>query len=298
MLGHGAAGHGAVGHGATDQGATQAQTYYRGGWLEGNPKVIGPMTHGFWMSSVVFDGARAFDGVAPDLDRHCARCIASAAVMGLAPMLTAGEIEEIARDGIARFPRGAELYIRPAFFAEGGFVLADAETTEFVLTIHELPLPGERGFSACLSSRQRPSPAVAPTQAKASCLYPNVGLALREARARGFDTAVMLDPLGHVAEFATANLFLAKDGVVATPALNGTFLNGITRQRVIELLRDDGIEVRETVVTPEDLFEADELFSTGNLAKVQPATRFEGHHYQAGPVYQRARALYWAFAHQ
>ena len=276
--------------------AGQAVSYIQGEWVTGNPAIIGPMTHAFWQSSVVFDGARAFQGVAPDLDRHCARVLRSAQAMGLSPMLTAGEIEELCWDGIRRFPTEAELYIRPMFYAEEGFVAPDPESTRFVLSVYEAPLPSVSGFTACISTRRRPAPAMAPTEAKASCLYPNSGLALKEARERGFDNAVVLDPIGNVAEFATSNLFIAKDGVVRTPAPNGTFLNGITRQRVIGLLRDDGVAVDEGMLTTSDLLEADEVFSTGNYAKVVPVTRLEDRSLQPGPIAGRARALYWEFA--
>lgn len=276
----------------------RAITYFQGAWLEGNPKVIGPMTHAFWLSSVVFDGARAFEGVAPDLDRHCARCVRSAVAMGLAPPISAGEIETLAREAVARFPSGSTLYIRPMFYAESGFVGPDPGSTQFMLTVYESPLPGIEGFSACLSTRTRPSPTSAPTDAKASCLYPNAGRALREAAARGFDNAVMLDPAGLVAEFATANLFLAKDGVVHTPSCNGTFLDGITRQRVIGLLRADGVAVVERSVGFDEVLAADEVFSTGNYAKVVPATRIEDRRWDPGPLFARARSLYWEFAHR
>jgi len=85
-----------------------------------------------------------------------------------------------------------------------------------------------------------------PVDAKAGCLYPNNARALFEAHSRGFDNAIVCDLLGNVAELATANIFIAKDGVVFTPAPNGTFLNGITRQRVIKLLREVGVRVIET----------------------------------------------------
>src|SRR5690606_25174509 len=119
------------------------------------------------------------------------------------------------------------------------------ETTEFALSIWEAPLPSPNGFSACLSSVRRPSPDSAPTEAKAACLYPMNVRADAEARRRGFDTAVVLDQAGNVAEFAMANLFIVRDGIVATPVHNGTFLNGITRQRVIALLRGAGVTVEE-----------------------------------------------------
>lgn len=283
-----------AGHGAENAGA---YTYVKGAWLEGNPPLIGPMSHAMWLASLVFDGARAFEGVAPDLGLHCARSVRSALVMGLRPMLTAGEIEELCWDGIRCFPKEAELYIRPMFWAESGFVAADPDSTQFALTIHEAPMPPASGFSACLSTRRRPTPASAPTEAKAACLYPNAGLALNEARGRGFDNAIMLDPIGNVAEFATANLFIAKDGVVHTPVPNGTFLNGITRQRVIGLLREAGITVHERTLTFAEVMEADEVFSTGNYSKVVPVTRVEDRDLQPGPFGQQARALYWEFAH-
>lgn len=275
----------------------RALSYIHGEWVEGNPGIVGPMSHALWLASCVFDGARAFEGVAPDLDLHCARTIRSAHAMGLAPMVTAGEIEELCWDGIRRFPKDAALYIRPMFYAESGFVAPDPLSTQFVLSVYEAPMPAATGFTACLSSRRRPAPAMAPTDAKAACLYPNAGLALAEARKRGFDNAILLDPIGNVAEFATANLFIAKDGVVHTPAPNGTFLNGITRQRVIGLLRNAGVEVQERAVTWDEVMDADEVFSTGNWAKVVPVTRVESRDLQPGPIAKAARGLYWEYAH-
>jgi branched-chain amino acid aminotransferase len=136
-----------------------------------------------------------------------------------------------------------------------------------------------------------------PTDAKAGCLYPNNGRAITEARARGFDNALVRDMLGNVAETGTSNVFMVRDGVVFTPMPNGSFLNGITRQRVIALLRENGIEVRETVLSVADFFDADEIFSTGNYSKVTPVTRIEDRALQPGPIHNKARKLYWDWAH-
>ncbi len=273
------------------------QTFFNGEWLEGNPGIFGPMTHAIWLGSCVFDGARAFEGVAPDLGLHCARVVNSAHVMGLNPSHDADAIEELARDGIARFPEGTALYIRPMYWAESGFVAPDPDTTRFSISVYEAALPDPTGSSAIISSRRRPTPETAPTEAKAACLYPQSGLALREAIDRGYQNAVVLDQMGNVAEFATANLFYARDGVVFTPAPNGCFLDGITRRRIIGLLRDDGYEVREERVTVPALMAADEVFSSGNHGKVLPFTRVEDRDLQPGPVYSRARELYWDYAH-
>ena len=136
-----------------------------------------------------------------------------------------------------------------------------------------------------------------PTDAKAACLYPNNARMLREAREKGFDNALVLDAMDNVAELATSNLFIVRDGVALTPIPNGTFLDGITRQRVIGLLRGAGVEVREAVLTVDDVRGEDEVFSTGNALKVMPVTRFDDVTYPIGPVARQARELYWDFAH-
>ncbi|MCH7957427.1 MAG: branched-chain amino acid aminotransferase [Proteobacteria bacterium] len=265
----------------------RVRAYVDGRWQDDSPLVLGPHSHAVWLSSVVFDGARAFRGVAPDLDRHCARVVASARILGLAPTLDGAAITALAWQGIRHFPEDAELYICPMFYAEDGFIMPDPDSTRFVLTVYESTLPAADGFSACLSSYRRPAPDMAPTGAKASCLYPNVARSVSEAEEKGF---------GNVAEFAYANLFMVREGVVLTPAPNGTFLDGITRQRVTALLREAGLTVRERTIAFEDLLDADELFGTGNYYKVAPCVRLEDRDLEAGPVYRKARELYFAFA--
>ena len=103
--------------------------------------------------------------------------------------------------------------------------------------------------------------------------------------------------LGNVAETGSSNIFMVKDGVVFTPAPNGTFLSGITRSRVISLLREAGVEVVEKTLSVKDFLDADEVFSSGNHSKVVPVSRVEDQNYQAGPVAKKARDLYWEWAH-
>jgi branched-chain amino acid aminotransferase len=272
--------------------------WYAGNWSTVEPKVIGPMDHAFWLGSVIFDGGRSFGGVAPDLDLHSARCVRSALAMLMKPTMTAGQIEELSREGIRRMGKEAELYIRPMFFIRKGLGAArpDPASTDFILAIYDSPLPAYQGFSACLAPQRRPAPDQAPTDAKASCLYPNGARAAVFAAERGFEAAVVCDMLGHVAEFAHANLMFAKDGKVITPALNGTFLAGITRQRVIGLLREAGVTVEERAVKPEELDSADEIFSTGNYGKVLPCSNWNGRAMQPGPLAQKARTLYFDWA--
>ena len=274
----------------------RAITWIDGDWIEGNPPLLGPMTHATWMASVVFDGARSIGRLAPDLALHCARIIQSAEIMGLIPPVTAEEIERLAWEGIDQFGDEAELYIRPLMYSEEGFVVAIPESTRFILSIFEAPLPVTKGLRVCLSRFRRPSPDMAPTDAKTACLYPNVARALREARGKGYDSAVMLDAQSNVAELATANIFMVKDGVVATPVCNGTFLNGITRQRTMQLLREDGMAVEERRIGYDELGAADELFATGNYTKINPVIQIDDRTLPPGPVAARAHDLYFAYA--
>ena len=278
--------------------ATTSICYFEGRWSEGSVPLMSSTTNAAWLANTVFDGARAFEGVAPDLDLHCARVVRSAVGLGLQPTKTADEILALALEGVSYFPHGTPLYIRPMFWAETGLILIDPTSTRFALVITHMPLPDPtKGFTACLSSYRRPGPDQAPTHAKAACLYPLAAMAAAEAKQRGFDNGVMRDPIGNVAEFTAQNLMFVKGGVVHTPVPNGTFLNGVTRQRVIGLLRDAAIEVIERTIVPGELVDADEIFATGNHGKVIPCIRYEDRSFAAGPMAAKARALYWAFAH-
>ncbi len=271
-------------------------SYIDGEWVPGNAPALGPMDDGVWLGSSVFDGARSFGGATPDLDRHCARAIRSALTLGMEPAITAEEIEALAREGIAKFNKDTALYICPLFYMREHFFGGETDATRFIISVCAAPMPEPKGFTACLTRFRRPSRDTAPTDAKTAALYPNVQRSVRAAAKRGYDCAVMLDPNGNVAEFSFTNLFMVKDGIVHTPAINGTFLNGITRQRVIKLLQDDGREVIERVIDFDELLDADEIFSTANYSKVMPCTKIEDRTFDEGPVYARARTLYFDWA--
>jgi branched-chain amino acid aminotransferase len=272
------------------------QTYFKGAWSEGNTPLFGAMDHSVWLGSSVFDGARAIAGRTPDLDLHLQRVIRSAEKLGLACPLSVAEMTALVSEGISRFPPDAELYIRPLVFATEGLLIPDTVKSAFALTLFDAPMPPFAGFSACMSPLLRPDPLMAPTDAKASSLYANTTRALRDAKARGFDNAVIVDGDGHVAEFATSNLFfVSAAGSVVTPAANGTFLAGITRARIIKLLTSAGIAIEERSVLPAELDTAQEIFNTGNFGKVQPCIRYQARILPIGPIATLARERYLAF---
>jgi len=280
---------------------TTTWTYVEGEWLSGNPPLIGPTSHAMWLGSTVFDGARWFDGIAPDLDLHCQRINRSAVALGLKPVKTSEEIEALAWDGIKKFDGKTPIYIKPMYWGEhgspGSVVAVDAESTRFALCLFEAPLGGTGGITLTVSPFRRPSPETAMTDAKAGSLYPNSGRMILEARGRGFNNALVRDMNGNVVETASSNVFMVKDGAVYTPAINYTFLAGITRARIIGLLKQAGFEVHEATLTVDDFLGADEVFMTGNYSKVAPVTQIDSSSYQEGPITRKALDLYmeWAY---
>jgi branched-chain amino acid aminotransferase len=279
---------------------SQTWSFFQGAWHEGNPGIMGPRTHGAWLGSTVFDGGRVFEGVMPDMARHAARVNRSALTLGMNPTMEADAIIELAREGVKKFAPGTAIYVKPMYWGEAdgaSNIIADPDSTQFCLCLFEAAMPpATGGLSVTKGAFRRPTLETMPTDSKAGCLYPNNARVLRAAKAAGFDNALVLDMLGNVAETATSNIFLVKDGVAMTPAPNGTFLNGITRQRVIGLLRADGVEVLEATLTYDDFLKADEIFISGNYSKTMPVIRIDDRALQPGPVGRKARELYWDFS--
>lgn len=274
-------------------------TFVDGDWHDGNVPIMGARTHAAWCATTVFDGARWFDGVVPDLDLHCARVNRSAKALGLEPTMEPAEIEALTHEGLKNFDGKTAVYIRPLYWAEhGGYmgVAADPASTRFSLCLFETPMIDPQGFSVTVSPFRRPTIETMPTDAKAGCLYPNNGRAIVEAQSRGFDNCLMRDMLGNVCETGTSNIFMVKDGQIFTPAANRAFLSGITRARVIDLLLGYGFKTIEKTLTVDDFMQADEIFSTGNHSKVVPVTRIEDREIAHGPIAKKARALYMDWA--
>ncbi|PIB26123.1 branched chain amino acid aminotransferase [Amylibacter kogurei] len=275
-------------------------TYYNGEWKEGNTPIIGAADHASWLGSTVFDGARQFDGVRPDLFLNCQRIVYSAEVMGMISPVTPQEVFDIVEEGCKMFAPETPLYIRPMMWAQEGttgIIDIAPESTGFSVCIEEFPLPEIGSFSLTVSKFRRPRQDMAMTEAKAGSLYANNGRIMADARARGFSNALSLDSQDNVAETASTNVFMIRDGEVFTPIPNGTFLNGLNRQRVIKLLRADGVTVHETKLTLKDFDEADEMFCTGNIAKVMPVAKYQDRVMPDCPIAMRARELYFDFSH-
>jgi len=276
------------------------RTYFEGRWHDGDLAVMKASDHGIWQGSSVFDGARRFDGLVPDLDKHCERLNRSAEALMITPTCTPDQMETLIREGLEGFAPGQAVYIRPMYWALHGSDLGVSPqqgATGFAIALEECAMPSPTYATTVTRTRfRRPVLEDAVCNAKAGCLYPNNARMLTEAKSKGCGNALVADALGNLAESATANVFLVKDGVVFTPIPNGTFLSGITRARHIANLRADGVEVVETVLTFDDAHKADEIFLSGNFAKVTAVSAFDHTLYPHRPMTERARALYvdWA----
>ncbi|MEO1108671.1 MAG: branched-chain amino acid aminotransferase [Pseudomonadota bacterium] len=276
------------------------RTYFEGQWHDGDAPIMRAADHGAWLGSSVFDGARYFNGMAPDLLAHCARVNRSAKALMLTPTVTPERMVELVHEGLQTYAPDSAVYIRPMYWGIDGdhtAIVPQENSTGFAICLEEIPMAPETA-SVTLTTTQfrRPVLESAVVNAKAGCLYPNNARMLAEAKAKGFSNALVADAMGNVAETATANIFMVKDGEVFTPIPNGTFLAGITRARHIANLRADGVTIHETILSFDDFHAADEVFMSGNMNKVTPVTALDDTQYQIGPIARRARALYWDWA--
>lgn len=279
---------------------TNIHTYFEKNWHKGNIPIMNAADHGSWLGSTVFDGARYFNGVAPDLLAHCERLNQSAKAMGLVPTYSEKEIYDLILEGLANYTKQSAVYIRPMYWGIGnGYsaIVPDAANIGFCICLEEIPMASDANTTTLTrTSFHRPILTDNLCNAKAGCLYPNNARMLQEASTKGFNNALVADAVGNVAETATSNVFLVKDGEIFTPIPNGTFLAGITRSRHIQNLKSDGYQVNECVLKFEDFSRADEVFLTGNMTKITPVSLFDDIKYEIGPVTKRARSLYFDWA--
>jgi branched-chain amino acid aminotransferase len=277
------------------------RTFFNGTWHDQDMPIMKAADHGSWLGTTVFDGARYFEGIAPDLEAHCARLNRSAEALMVRPTVSTPVMVEIVKEGLKAFSNTSAVYIRPMYWAIDGdqtAIVPQPDETGFAVCLEEIAMATPQATTTLTRTRfRRPVLEDAVVNAKAGCLYPNNARMLTEARAKGFANALVADAMGNVAETATSNAFLVKDGVVFTPVPNGTFLAGITRARHIANMRAAGIEVHETVLTFDDFHDADEVFVSGNMTKLTPVTTFDETTYQVGPVTKRIREMYWDWAH-
>ncbi|MGH8074368.1 MAG: branched-chain amino acid transaminase [Lysobacter sp.] len=271
-------------------------------WEEATTHV---MSHALHYGSSAFEGIRSYD--TPDgpaifrLTDHNTRLLASAKIYDMPMPYGVAEINAACREVIRRNGLG-KAYLRPfAFRGLGGFGLSADTPVDMSVAAWEMgPYLGagvlEAGIDACVSSWQRFAPNTIPAGAKAGGNYLSGQLVAREARRLGFGEGIALASTGLLSEGAGENLFLVFEGALHTTPVSAALLNGITRNSIIRLARDVGIEVVERDLPREYLYLCDELFMCGTAAEITPIRSVDGRQVGAGkpgPVTQRIQELFF-----
>ena len=263
-------------------------------WYDGNmvpwaDAKVHVLTHGLHYASSVFEGERAYGGEIFELTAHTERLVRSAEIMGFTIPYSVAEIDQACRDTLAE--QGLmDAYVRPVAWrgSEMMGVSAQNNTIHLAIAVWEWPSyfdPAERlkGIRLDMAEYRRPDPRTIPCNAKAAGLYMICTLSKHAAEAKGFADAMMLDWRGYVAEATGANVFFVKDGVLHTP-IPDCFLDGITRQTVIELAKARGLEVIERHILPDEMADFSECFITGTAAEVTPVSQIGAYRFTPGQI--------------
>jgi branched-chain amino acid aminotransferase len=257
------------------------QIWMNGEFVPWKDAKIHVLTHGLHYASAVFEGERAYGGRVFKLTEHNERLHTSANLMGFkipytVEELDAATIELLKRQGFS------DAYVRPIAWRGSEMMGVSAQNNKINVAIaiwqwgsYFNPAEKLKGIKLDLAEYRRPDPMTAPSKAKAAGLYMICTISKHAAEAKGYADAMMLDYRGRVAEATGANIFFVKDGVIHTPDPD-CFLNGITRQTVIELAKRRGIEVVERAIMPEELPDFSECFLTGSAAEVTPVSEIGG----------------------
>ncbi|SNS77479.1 MULTISPECIES: branched-chain amino acid aminotransferase [unclassified Azospirillum] len=247
------------------------------------------LTHGLHYGSCVFEGERIYNGSIFKSREHSVRLKKSAELLGFDIPYSVDEIEE-AKVATCKAANMVNGYIRPVAWRGSEMMGVSAQHNKIHLAIacwewpsYFTPEARMKGIHLQLSKWRRPAPDTAPTEAKAAGLYMICTMSKHAAEKDGFQDALMLDYRGYVAEATGANFFMIKDGVIHTP-MPDCFLNGITRQTVIDLAKRRGYQVIERHIQLEEVQGASEIFLTGTAAEVTPVGRIGDWTFTPGEV--------------
>lgn len=278
-------------------------------WLDGElvectRASVHVLTHALHYGTAVFEGIRGYWGGGDlyvfRLRDHVARMISSARIVGLGLEMGAEDLEKAVILVVRANSFRENIYIRPIAFAGEGGIALDISKIPVRVAVAALPF-GQylkpRGVRAKVVSWRRVPSYSLPVMAKASGIYLNSVVALREAVSAGYDEAILLDWRGFVAEGSGENVFVVKRGRIYTPPTSASILEGITRDTVIRIAPDLGLEVVEKDLVREDLYTADEVFFTGTAAEITPVVEIDGRPVgtgSPGPVAEKLAEYYRA----
>ncbi|MEM9045118.1 MAG: branched-chain amino acid aminotransferase [Pseudomonadota bacterium] len=263
-------------------------------WLDGNlvpwrDANVHILTHAMHYGSSVFEGERAYGGRIFKSRAHSERLLFSGDQLDIPIPYTADEIEA-AKDAVMKANDMGDAYVRAVCWRGSGEDMGVASARNPVRMAVAAWEWGAyygdakmKGAKLDISKWKRPSPETIPCKAKASGLYMICTMSKHAAEAKGCSDALMMDYRGYVAEATGANVFFVKDGVVHTPDPD-CFLDGITRQTVMQMLKERGIEVIERHIEPSEMESFEQCWLTGTAAEVTPVGQIDGFTFEVGAL--------------
>lgn len=271
-------------------------------WIDGEMKPwreakVHVLSHGMHYASSVFEGERMYNGTIFKSREHSERLHKSANILGMSVPLSVDELEEIKYE-VCKANDLTDAYVRPVAWRGGEQMGVSAKLTKTHVAVAAWSWgtyfdaeKRDKGISLKTADWRRPAPNTAPTQSKAAGLYMICTMSKHAVEDAGFDDALMLDYRGYIAEASAANFFAVKNGTLITPTPD-CFLNGITRQTVIQLAKDAGIPFEERHIHPDELGDFQEIFVTGTAAEVTAVGQIDDHRYTVGPITRQLRETY------
>lgn len=269
-------------------------------WYDGNMvpwtrASLHVLTHGLHYGSSIFEGERVYDGHIFKSREHTQRLVKSAEILDFRLPFSMDEIEAAKRQAVAQSGLN-DAYVRPlAWRGSDALGVSSLDCTiHLAIAVWDWPSYYEdngNGIALHKSKWNRPPPNCAPVKAKAGGLYTICTLAKNEAMRAGCQDALMLDWEGYVAEATSANIFFVKNSRLHTPTAD-RFLNGITRQTVITMARDMGIDVVERRISPEEISSFDACFITGTAAEITSVGKIYDIRIGKHPIVENLKAEY------
>ena len=263
-------------------------------WLDGQlvdwrNAQVHVLSHAMHYASSVFEGERAYGGKIFKSRAHSERLLASGKLIDFEIPYSVEDIEA-AKEAALQANGLSDAYVRAFAWRGAGPDMGVASSRNPVRMAVAVGSWGNyygdakmKGAKLDIAKWRRPDPATAPSQAKAAGLYMIATMSKHAAEAKGCSDAMMFDYRGYVAEATGANIFFVKDGEVHTPTADA-FLNGITRQTVIEMLKEKGIRVIERHIMPEELEGFEQCWLTGTAAEVTPVGQIGDYHFDVGAL--------------
>ncbi len=263
--------------------------WFDGGLIPWRDARLHVLSHALHYASCVFEGERAYNGRIFKCREHSERLVRSGEILGFRVPYTAEQLDAAKRETL-KANRLEDAYVRAVAWRGSEMMGVAAQATKIHVAVATWQWPSyfspelrEKGIRLTIAKWRRPAPDTAPTASKAAGLYMICTISKHEAENEGYQDAMMLDYRGRIAEATGANIFLVQNGKIHTPTPD-CFLNGLTRQTVIELAKARGYEVIERAIMPEELAKTDEVFLTGTAAEVTPVGEIGPYRFEVGAV--------------